>query len=79
MGTLGKAPEGGEKPVVNTVLALLAIAGGVVTALGLWQLIHRANDPLRRVNRLLDLCYRKISKLEATLAHNERHTEEILP
>ena len=41
MGTLGKAPEGGEKPVVNTALALLAIAGGVVTALGLWQPVKR--------------------------------------
>ena len=79
MGTLGKAPEGGEKPVVNTALVLLAIAGGVVTALGVWQLVHRANDPLRRVNRLLDLCYRRIGKLEATLAGNERHSEEIIP
>ncbi len=78
MGTLEKAPEG-EKPALNTALVLLAIAGGVVTVLGLWQLIHRANDPLRRVNRLLDLCNRRISKLEAGLAGGERRAEEIFP
>jgi hypothetical protein len=49
-------------------LTLLAIAAGVTAALGLLQLLHRANDPLLRAGRLLDLCYEKISAIEATLA-----------
>ena len=61
----------------SAALALLAIAGGVVAAFGLFQLLHRANDPMRRVNRLLDLCYRGISNLEATLGRDELSRREL--
>lgn len=69
----------GRPGIAGAGLALLAISAGVVTAFGLLQLLHRANDPMRRVNRLLDLCYEKISNLESTLGGEASASREIVP